>query len=206
MKATGKSARGASLEAGLGEEGIRNIKRGHKPDYSKLPRLASVLNCTVAYLLGRVERPEETDGVEPALSDFAKVPLISYIRAGDWAAVSDPYSPGQAEEWLGLNYKAGKSAFALRIKGKSMEPEFREGDVVIIDPDVAPSPGDCVAAKRDKDDEATFKKYRPRGRDKKGNDIIELTPINPDYPPLHIDAANPGKIIGTMIEHRRFRR
>ena len=61
--------------------------------------------------------------------------------AGKWDAVSDNFPPGDAEEWTESDVKR-KNVFALRIKGDSMEPEFREGDVVIVYPHVEAKPGD----------------------------------------------------------------
>ncbi len=86
-----------------------------------------------------------------------------------------------------------------------MEPDFREGDKVIIDPEIQPRPGDYVVAKLANENEATFKKYRPRGSDKDGRPTIELVPLNPDWPTLVVDSDHPGRIIGTMVEHRRYR-
>ena len=85
-----------------------------------------------------------------------------------------------------------------------MLPDYRPGDRVIIDPEVTPTPGDCVVAKNG-EDEATFKKYRPRGLDQAGNMVFELVPLNDDYPIIRSDAT-PVRIIGTMVEHRKYRR
>jgi SOS-response transcriptional repressor LexA len=208
LKATGKSARGASVEAGLDPETIRNILRGRSraPGYEKVQKLAKALNCSVAYLTGRTPRPDDVEETEPAETDFQEIPVISFVEAGKWGAVTDPYPMGKADEFIGVNHRVGARSFALRIKGMSMFPEYQEGDIVVIDPDVSPLPGDCVVARMGDDPEATFKKFRPRGRDKNGNEIIELAPINTDYPTLTIDAENPGQIVGTEVEHRRFRR
>jgi len=43
------------------------------------------------------------------------------------------------------------------------------------------------------------------GIDANGNDIIELVPLNQDFPSLRSDTL-PITIIGTMVEHRRYRR
>ena len=43
-----------------------------------------------------------------------------------------------------------------RVKGDSMEPEFREGDVVIVNTHVEAKPGDYVIVKND-EEEATFR-------------------------------------------------
>lgn len=85
-----------------------------------------------------------------------------------------------------------------------MEPEFREHDIVVIDPDVRPNPGDYVVA-RNHEEAATFKKYRPRGLDAGGQEIFELVPLNEDYAVMRSD-QQPIQIIGTMVEHTRFRR
>lgn len=132
--------------------------------------------------------------------------MISYIKAGQWTEVVDPYALGDGIELIATDLPVSDRTFALIIDGTSMSPDFEPGDKVIIDPEVSPQPGDFVAAKLDRDGGATFKKYRPRGHDKKGIEIIELVPTNPDWPTMMMDAAHPGHVIGTMVEHRRYRR
>lgn len=85
-----------------------------------------------------------------------------------------------------------------------MEPEFKEGDIIIIDPEVAPSPGNYVVAKNS-EEEATFKKYRPRGVNEKGEHYFELVPLNPDFETMRSDHQSI-TIIGTAVDHvRRLR-
>ena len=60
------------------------------------------------------------------------------------------------------------------VRGTSMAPEFRDGDKIIVDPDLTPQPGDYVVAKLDGEEEATFKKLRPRGTDAAGQPVIDL--------------------------------
>lgn len=130
-------------------------------------------------------------------------PIISPVQAGNWREIVDSFPRGGADEYvMGLNIYS-KHTFALRIVGNSMEPEFKEGDIVIIDPDVKPSPGDYVVARND-EEEATFKKYRPRGIIN-GQEIFELVPLNEDYAAMRSD-QQPIQIIGTMMEHTRYRR
>ncbi|KAF1046598.1 MAG: LexA repressor [Delftia tsuruhatensis] len=86
-----------------------------------------------------------------------------------------------------------------------MLPDFTEGDLVLIDPELTPRPGDFVAA-RNTNQEATFKKYRVRGITESGIDVFELVPLNSDYPVIRSDEHHLS-VIGTMVEHRRkFRR
>lgn len=133
-----------------------------------------------------------------------KIPLISSIQAGDFKEVVDSFEPGGGSEYLLTDLDLSNYAFALEIEGNSMLPEFNEGDRVIIDPDVRPLPGDFVAAKNGSN-EATFKKYRPRGIGANGQEVFELVPLNEDYPSIRSEVT-PVVIIGTMVEHRKYRR
>ena len=86
-----------------------------------------------------------------------------------------------------------------------MEPDFKVGDVIIIDPHIEPRAGEFVAAING-DYEATFKKYRPIGDiDELGRHHFELVPLNSDYPTLS-SLKQEIRIIGTMVEHRIYRR
>ena len=116
-----------------------------------------------------------------------------------------PYEVGAGYAVEYTDDKLSKWAFALDIEGMSMMPEFRPGDRVIIDPELSPNPGDFVVAKNG-GNEATFKKYRPRGVDEKGNEIFELVPLNEDFASMRSDTTQL-QVIGVMTEHRkRYRR
>lgn len=145
-----------------------------------------------------------TPNVVPAPIGSHRIPLIDYVQAGAWTGVQDPFEPGAADEYLLTDLELSGSAFALEIKGESMLPEFRPGDRVIIDPEVMPAPGDFVVAKNGAE-EATFKKYRPRSIDAAGNTVFELVPLNEDFPSMRSDVV-PIRIVGTMVEHRKYRK
>lgn len=152
---------------------------------------------------------QQASNVAPTAIGMTSIPVISYIQAGQWNEVVDPYQPGDGDETIYTDQAVSANTFALRIRGDSMyradSPDsFSEGDLVIIDPNVQPRPGEYVAAKNC-DQEATFKKYRPRGLNAQGVEYFELVPLNPDYETMRSD-LQPITIIGTMIEHRRFRR
>lgn len=168
----------------------------HKPSFAQMKRISALTGF-----------PLPLDGLvntEPAPMGVRKIPVISAIQAGMWAEIVDQFQPGDADDWLTTDLELSSSAFALTIRGDSMLPEFNPGDRVIIDPDVSPHPGDFVAAKNG-EQEATFKKYRPRGMDAAGNMVFELIPLNDDYPTLRSDVDHI-RIVGTMVEHRKYRR
>jgi SOS-response transcriptional repressor LexA len=137
----------------------------------------------------------------PALIGKRAIPVISAIQAGALKEATEPYEVGDGFATIYTDDSYSKWAFALEIEGDSMQPEFRPGDLVIIEPEWEPRPGEYVAAKNGKD-EATFKKYRQRGVDSDGKMIFELVPLNDDYPTMRSDVT-PLTIIGVMAEHRR---
>lgn len=140
----------------------------------------------------------------PTLPYMRRVPVIDFITAGAWGDINDSYEPGDGmEEAVIYRESLSDEAFALSVEGSSMEPEFREGDIIVIDPNTQPTPGDYVIAKLFSEEMATFKKYRPRGRDSENTEIIELVPLNEDWPTITINKQNPGFIIGKVVCHIR---
>lgn len=55
-------------------------------------------------------------------------------------------SPPPSEPQADAGCSGGES-FALRVLGRDMEPEFREGDIVIVEPDGALKDGSFVLAR-----------------------------------------------------------
>ena len=133
-----------------------------------------------------------------------KIPIINYVQAGCWTESAECRELDGSIKYITTDLDVGSRTFAVEIQGDSMLPEFFEGDVVMIDPDEPPHPGDFVVAKNG-DHEATFKKYKPRGYNADGFEWFELVPLNDNYPPMRSDICQI-KIIGTMVEHRRYRR
>ncbi|QUG76000.1 helix-turn-helix domain-containing protein [Erwinia sp. E602] len=171
-----------------------------KPTGENLLSLAKALQCAPEY----IQYGESSfSNVEPAAPDSQLIPIISYVQAGEWTAESTLRNLEGEVDYLQTNIDVSDSAFTLIIRGRSMEPDFHEGDAVVIDPNVYPLPGDFVVAKNG-EDEALFKKFRPRGIID-GKEVFELVPLNEDWPTLRSDTS-PIRIVGTMMEHRKYRR
>ena len=181
-----------------------NGKRGIRAAVAQ--RYAAAFGISAAWILTGEQAPSWATAQKPDLTNIPirRIPKISYVSAGKFTDVSDPYTTGDGDGSVSIDdTDVGPRAFALEIKGESMLPDFRTGEVIIIDPDAAIKPGDFVVAKTDGADEAAFKKYRPRGYDDNGIEIIELVPLNDDYPSEIINASRPGRIIGKMVRHIR---
>ncbi|MHA3063108.1 S24 family peptidase [Acinetobacter sp. ANC 4641] len=174
--------------------------------------IADRMDIAKAIQIGResIKRSEEKDQQFSAqfdkniseiaipLKGMKKVPLISYVQAGEFCEAIAQEASSYVVTYL---EEISDCSFALEIKGNSMQPDFKEGDVIIVDTKVTPHPGDYVIAQNG-NDEATFKKYKPRGYNAEGVEIFELEPLNPDYPILKSDIQKI-RIIGTVVEHIR---
>ncbi|MFA6180588.1 S24 family peptidase [Acidithiobacillus sp.] len=114
------------------------------------------------------------NNVSPPEPSHRRVPLISWVQAGQFCPIIDNFEAGTAEQWVASPRHVGPQAFALEVHGDSMADEFREGDIIIVDPDQEARSGDMVVV-RNGDAEATFKKLT-----KDGNDWW-LTPLNRQY-------------------------
>lgn len=147
---------------------------------------------------------DEHQNMEIALPDTRHIPVLTYVQAGVWTETSEIREYDGNLVYITTDLELGDRAFAIELKGHSMEPEFVEGDVVLIDPDEHPHPGDFVVAKNG-EEAATFKKYRPRGIGEDGQEVFELVPLNDDFPTMRSDRQHI-LIIGTMVEHRRRRK
>lgn len=122
------------------------------------------------------------------------VPLISWVQAGNWCEAIDTLPVGDAEEWLLCPRKHGPSTFALRVRGVSMEPKYRDGAIIYVDPDRSADHLSNVVARLDDEAEVTFKQLIIEG-DKKF-----LRPLNPDWPgPKLIEFNGNATICGVVI-------
>ena len=174
-----------------------------KPDAEYMWKLCELLRCSPDWLLYGKGTPEPSE-VEPVPIGTTRIPVIDYVQAGCWTESCGYTLPDGTIETILTDLDLGSRAFALRVKGDSMAPDIIEGDVVVVDPDVSPQPGDIVVAKNGSH-EATIKQYRPRGYNAEGKEWFELVPRNEVYAPMRSDVCSI-TIIGVMVEHRRYRR
>lgn len=201
---------------GVSRVSISQWERGENtPNGRYLNELAAALGVTVDWLLtGEGDAPSSSGeqriagyhNVEPAVIYQGKrIPILSYVQAGNWREMCEQATAFDGNvEYVSAGGEIGPYGFGLWLRGDSMVPLFKEGDLIIVDPDESPQPGDYVVAKNGNDG-ATFKKYRPRGIDENGQEVFELVPLNDDYPTMHSDRQHI-QIIGVMVEHRSYRK
>ena len=156
-----------------------------EPDSAMLKKLAQELETTVDYLVG---------GPPPGKISGVRIPVLGDVAAGiPIEAVTDIVDYEEIDAALA---RTGEF-FGLRIKGASMEPRMREGDVVIVRRQDTADTGDTVVVLVN-GDSATVKKI------KYGPDGITLLPTNPTFDPIFYSAAEveqlPVRVIGRVVE------
>ncbi len=189
----------------MGDDVARRLERGMDKPHGwmdvmlEIPRQAA--EAAAAYRVPRkgasaareVDNPAAVYGAGMAAGGavmVARVPLISWVAAGNWGEAVDSYQPGDGEDWVETTKRVGHSAFALRVKGDSMEPTCPNGSVIIVDPERDATNGALVVVRLDDDVEATFKKLMIEGGRR------YLAPLNPRYPVLEV--SGPATICGVV--------
>ena len=67
--------------------------------------------------------------------------LISWVQAGEWTEIAGNFELGEAEDLLPCPVPCSADTFVLRVRGESMEPKFHDGELIFVDPQVAPVSG-----------------------------------------------------------------
>lgn len=209
---TRKQRRSLAGASGASYEAVRQWFDKNSDNISSeyLVRIAKHYKCRLDWLVAGIGPMESGPGYSNGReieSEARKIPILNYIQAGNPKQVVNDYMLGGGMDEIAidgeLDQELSMGAFALIVAGNSMAPEFIDGDVVIVDPNVEPWPGDVVVAQLENSEGATIKKYRSRGNDESGRHVFELVPINEDYHTITVSCDNPGYIVGTVVEHRR---
>lgn len=200
LKEQGIDAVEFQRKIGIDSQNWNNWKNRGLPT-AEMPRVAEAAGLRLEYVItGKGDRSigVNTDTIAAQnkgignVEDFehnkGKVPLISWVQAGQWGEAHDPFPPGYAEDWPICPVKHGSRTYALRVKGDSMTSpypgvinSYPEGFIIHVDPDVEAVSGKRVIARLPNTNEATFKEYQ----------VVDgrhwLNAINPKYAPIEID-------------------
>lgn len=164
---------------------IENMKR------DKIVLIAKALKVEPIYVLGI------DDDQKIIKLPSNKIPILGSVAAGvPIECIQDIKGYVEIPDWL---LKRG-SYFALKVKGRSMEPEIMNGDIVIIRQQQSVENDEIGVVVVD-GEEATVKQV------KRSDNGIMLVPFNRDYEPKFYTAeqveSRPVSIIGKVVELRR---
>lgn len=109
-----------------------------------------------------------------------EIPLINRVTAGYPADFTDLGYPARvADEYVRSPDLSDPDAFAARVVGDSMEPDYREGDIVVFSPAVEVRSGMDCFVRLEPDHESTFKRVYFEGEG--GEEMIRILPLNGRY-------------------------
>ena len=177
------------FEAGMNKGTLSKYENNkQEPMISVVNNLATILCVPIDHLLNSPKNKDRKKGVV--------IPVLGFVAAG---------IPIEAIEYvidteeIPQEMAATGKFFGLKIKGNSMEPRIKDGDIVIVRQQEDAESGDIVIACVN-GDEATCKRLR------KYKDGIELISNNPSYDPMFFSnqeiAERPVTILGRVVELR----
>jgi phage repressor protein C with HTH and peptisase S24 domain/DNA-binding XRE family transcriptional regulator len=158
----------------------------------------SMLRDLVAQSASNVEAPASL----PLRLGGRPIPIINKVAAGYPHEFTDlDYPASVADEHLACPDVSDPDAFAARVVGDSMEPEYHEGDIVVFSPQAPTVAGGDCFVRLERDAETTFKRvyFEDDGRS------IRLQPLNSAYPPRTVDREDVAGLYAAVYVLRKIR-
>ena len=193
----GKKPTPTAKEIGFSSAALVKWKNGTIPRGNALQKIADYFGVTVNDLLTDAPAPSKLHREEGE-----KIAVLASVGAGiplEAINTFDQDDPDSWEEISKLDADRGEY-FALRVRGTSMEPLIRHGDIVIVRRQEEFTDGDIVVALVN-GDEGVCKRLEYRN-----NGGIALLSLNPEFPPMNFSAEDienkPVRIMGRCVERR----
>ena len=183
---------------GVGKSTVKKWETGliSNMGRDKISNLSKILKVSPAVFINDSIDYDEAVSIKPSGFKGVKIPVLGYVRAGiPISAVEEILDYEEISEEMS---RQGEF-FALQIKGDSMEPRMREGDVIIVRQQSTAENGDVVVILINGDDAAVKKFYR-------SSQGIKLISTNPAYEPFFFTPKEvndlPVQVIGKVVELR----
>lgn len=171
----GMSPSGLAKRAGLDPTTFNKSKRVTKdgklrwPSTESISKILQASGTSIGEFIALLSK-------NAAPAAFQKVPLIGLAQAGTEGYFDDAgYPAGSGWDEILFPEASDPNAYALEISGDSMEPLYRDGDIIIVSPTTSPRRGDRIVLKTH-DGEVMAKLLRRRTAQK-----VELESLNPDH-------------------------
>lgn len=200
MEELGWTETEVSRRSGVPQPTVWRILNGitKSPKYENVIKVMSVLGMMDSNSI-REAGPtfSRIANTEPGPDLQGRVPLISWKQAGEMD-VLDLRQPGVAEAWLNTPFKHSAEAFCLRVTGISMMPEYRDGEIILIEPALKPRHDDDIVVQLD--ETAMFRRLHIT------HEGVFLVALNPDMPDRIMRMPPAAKTLGVVIGSWKRRR
>ncbi|MBF0356963.1 MAG: LexA family transcriptional regulator [Magnetococcales bacterium] len=115
---------------------------------------------------------------------IARVPLIAWDLIDSLCSNDDfEQIESEASSWIPVAPRTSERCYALTVPDDSMEPEFSEGETLIVDPTQKGAHNQFLVARLEGDSRPTFKQLIVLGNRR------YLKPLNARYPLIDIDGG-----------------
>ena len=125
----GLSMKAVSLKAGLSASSVHNmLKRGNAPTIENFLAICAALNVSPSVLLDSEDRAT------------VSIPVVGFVSAGEgWAPIEGATGDQAVAFDLGAHDTIG-----VEVRGDSMAPVYRNGDVLICSRQFGPNADNCI--------------------------------------------------------------
>ncbi|MBL8668927.1 MAG: helix-turn-helix transcriptional regulator [Rhodospirillales bacterium] len=172
----GLSASGLAKKAGLDATTFNKSKRKTRDGKERWPSTESIAKILTATGATLSEFVSQIGGGNNGAS-YQNIPVIGYAQAGTAGYFDDAgYPSGSGWDEIPFLNVGDPHAYALEVSGDSMEPVYRDGDVIIVSPAAEIRRGDRVVLKT-QEGEVMAKILR-----RKTSYKYELSSLNTEHP------------------------
>ncbi len=185
-QSSGYSPSGLAKKAGLDPTSFNKSKRVSRegkerwPSTESIAKILSVTGVTMNDFISLID----TEASDHATRDAGlKIPVIGFAQAGaEGFFDEDGYPAG--DQWDETDLPAiqhDSGAYGIMVSGDSMEPLYRQGDILIVYPDAQLRKGDRAVI-RLKDGSVMAKEIL-----KRGSKTLVLKSLNPDFDDINLN-------------------
>ncbi len=177
----GLSASGLARAAGLDPTTFNKSKRQSADGRARWPSTESIARALTAAEASWDEFAALLAGHAGAVG--RAIPIVGMARAGADGFFDENGFPVGADETVRFPDLGDDRVYALEIAGDSMEPTYRAGDIVVVQPGAAVRRGDRIVV-RTRAGEVMAKVLGRRN-----DQMIELISLNPAHAPRELPTA-----------------
>jgi phage repressor protein C with HTH and peptisase S24 domain len=188
---SGYSTSGLAKKAGLDPTAFNRSKRMSPegkprwPSTESVAKILAVTNVTMGEFMTFIHIEGMTTKSVKS-STTTSIPVIGCAQAGAEGYFTDAgYPQGEGWDYVDLPgfTPSDDSTYALEVSGDSMEPLYRDGDIIVVSPASGIRRGDRVVVKTS-DGQVTVKELSRKTTSK-----IELKALNPNHENMNLSPA-----------------
>ncbi len=189
----GYSTSGLAKKAGLDPTAFNKSKRMSPegkprwPSTESLAKILSVTNVTMNEFILFIESNHIEINLHNAAPLPKSIPVIGCVQAGGQGYFTDAgYPQGEGWDYVDLPGFTPKdeSSYALEVSGDSMQPLYRDGDILVVSPEAGIRRGDRVIVKT-RDGQVMAKELNRQTTTR-----IELKSLNPAHEDIVFSPAD----------------